>query len=511
MIKEIEFSDFEYWSIFGEYAKLRKIPIVYAGTQKSGSFDQQLLKTEHAFLIGFILFVMNHKERYVLSIPELEATSYDNCNELIEKLREAFLWPKMDAISPVDYDFGLQVLSPGYIRPLVHDRKLSVVDIYLAFSGYSDGITDFSDYEERAKKLAEKEICKMLEIPPHYLEEPEGKEHMIEEIITEKNFYRIGVFPWKMRDIDQPPISDEEAEKKELDDIAEARKRINMLLNLGYRPGFVFVDPRLIEKEGGEINYHRIKLRLERRYGWDVLKSPIDLLKEFVGEEINSTTENQWREIADNLFGDIVEKMVENNRDEFLRYEDEIRNQIFYWDRLDNLSKTHLSLAEFLFDQFKTIKSEDFSAAVLLFCKSLENEIREKLFGRFAMSIVNEHSNFREDFKEDFENEKAKILAERIAKSAGGGTPVFTLGEMATILRLVFKENEKSGLFEQFRQFVVKYFRIDSSFWPGIHAINQQFRVKSAHPNGKLSQNEAEECREKVFKEISKFLSSKIK
>jgi hypothetical protein len=490
--------------------------------QTAKHFYEELLKTEHAILVSFVWFVMNRTGDYVFEIPGNDLSIPYDCNELIEELKNQFLWPEIDPISPCDYQYNdtLQISGPGYFRLKIPSKYFSTVDIFLSFYEYNDGVTDFSDYKKRADAFVRKEIYKVLQTPLSYLEDPEGRMEEIEKTITIRNFY--DDYPGELYLHKEPPLSPQEESRRRTEDIIEGKKKMELLIGLGYKPGFVLIDPRLIEQEKEWIEYKRIKENFRNEYGWDILKSPDDLLDDFVEESAQYEIKSQWREIVDNAYREIIVEINENNKKEFLKYEAYIRKQICCWSQLDDLSKTYLRFAEFFFNQSKDFEAEDFSAPALLYCKSLENEIREKLFGRFTVDITKKHVNFSEYFAEDLkesnDTEKfwkkiAKDFAKKIANCEKDKSPAIELGLMANILKFTYEKTETSLLFGELKQFISKHFKDDSPFWREIHKIHEittNYRNKSAHPNGKLSQNEAEKCREEVLILIDRFLISEI-
>ena len=498
--------------VFGDFYGVLRNKAIYALPQLAKDFAEKLLKTEHAVLVGFIWFIMNQKENYIFELPKIDLDIPYDCNELIKDLKNQFWWSGIDPISEMDYNDEIPILSPEYVRLRNPARYFSTVDIYLSFSG--DGATDFSDYKREAKKFFQKETHKVLKIPLPYLEEPEGRVEEIEKIMTKKNFYRIEeLLPLVDLETDQPLIPAEEEKKlkeeekrQELEDFAGAKKRIGLLVRFGYKPGFVFVDPRLIED--AELDYSATKENLRRKYGWDVLKSPGDLILEFLTDNHEEIT-YQWKDTVNEIFESLIKELNERNRAEFSKYEKEARRRIHYWNRLDNQSKDFLSFGEFLFDHSENVGVKDFSQPASLYCKTLENEIKKKLFGKFVQQIGKWARP--DDFKKDLNDKDVGEFAKKIIKGVRCGKLCFSLGQMSKYLELTFECERESWLLQKFRQFI-ENFKREPSFWKEISkeisGINQKYRNNAIHEI--LSETEAKECRNRVSNVVDNFLKSRV-
>jgi len=151
---------------------------------------------------------------------------------------------------------------------------------------------------------------------------------------------------------------------EDLEDLAEAKKKIGFLVKLGYKPSFVFVDPRLIEGDDYE-EYRRTKEKMKNKYGWDILKSPNDLLGEFIEKDAQEEVKNQWKELADNVLRVFHKRLIKNNIAELEKHTAEIRDRLGkdYWKQLEQRtndkpgSAIYLSLAEFLFNILQNVFS----------------------------------------------------------------------------------------------------------------------------------------------------------
>jgi len=178
--------------VFGEHGKLREM-LFFAppqSPQKTRSFIDELFKVEYAILIGFMSFIT----KGVFELPKIDSSTPYDYDELIEELKDRFLWPGIDPVMPYETSesIGVPGISiPGYCRLKIPTPRFSIVDIYLSFCGGGGDTTYLSGYKQEAKELIRKETYKVLQIPSRCLEEPEGKLEEIERILAEKNLIKL--------------------------------------------------------------------------------------------------------------------------------------------------------------------------------------------------------------------------------------------------------------------------------------------------------------------------------
>ena len=178
--------------------------------------------------------------------------------------------------------------SPGYI---ILRNPSHILHIYISFPYNSY----FEDYEANAREITEREIERFRDLPKPILQEPEGKEKIIEKLLSKQYDYRprdgTGVF-----------IPDEDSREK----IENVKKTIQQYVKDDrYTPSLTFIDPRLIEKDGAK--YREIKNALKQKYGWDLLKSPDDLLEEFAEKKDREKLKREWVEIRNKAIEKIKE------------------------------------------------------------------------------------------------------------------------------------------------------------------------------------------------------------
>ncbi|MEH7309368.1 hypothetical protein [Neobacillus drentensis] len=194
-------------------------------------------------------------------------------------------------------------------------------------------------------------------------------------------------------------------------------------------------------------------------------------------------------------------------------YEELLKDLIENWDILDPLSKEMLPLAEYLFDQMSRLNDVDYSPVILQYCRSLENEILQKLFIQFAIHIYQKIEDLEGFLKGDLENEKTKQFAKVILSSKNKDIEdvKFTLGQMIRILEYTAGKRtiKESPLLQEFKQFITQNFNetniLSKDYLSNIKSITDDFRNRCAHPY-KLNEEDAIQCKEIVPQDINNFL-----
>ena len=212
-----------------------------------------------------------------------------------------------------------------------------------------------------------------------------------------------------------------------------------------------------------------------------------------------------------------------------MKHQAELKKQVCSWNQLEDRSKNYLLEAEFSLEQLKNGGRKDFWISALSYCKSLENEIREKLFKEFTIYTRKKYSDFSKVFEEDFKKyddteiypnkkiakkmkrarKKAEEFVKKIAQCKKDESPKIELGLMAEVLSFIY-ETEKFLVFNECKLFIEKQFKTGFPFWRELPKIGEIaiYRNDSAHPNGEILLDKAEKCREEILREIDKFLRS---
>ena len=272
--------------IFGKFGGWRNIKMD-SFLMDAKDLTDSLIEFEHALLVGYIYFVLARKD-YVLELPKLDLCTFPDSETWVETildLRYKFLFQWiMGSLSP-DSGVDEELVSPGYII-LKGSSQMPNLHIYISF--LSDPY--FENYKMRSEEIAKKEIERFLNLPKPILQEPEGKEKIIEKILSEKQCH----FPTQDFVVDGPTYLPSYSKYSE-GEIENTKKTIQNLKNFNYIPSFVFIDPRLIKED--ESKYVKIEEDLKSKYGWDLLKSSDDLLGEFVEKKDRERVEREWEKI----------------------------------------------------------------------------------------------------------------------------------------------------------------------------------------------------------------------
>jgi hypothetical protein len=208
-----------------------------------------------------------------------------------------------------------------------------------------------------------------------------------------------------------------------------------------------------------------------------------------------------------------LENMNENIKEDVQTYRKFLQSMISHWDHLDPLSQEFLPLAEYLYDKLGKIENADFSPVILQYCRSLENELLQKLFVSFSLHLYEKEKNLKAFLADDFENPTVKKFARPIYenRNKSKASILFTLGAMRLILVLAKRDDEveKSPLLKEFRHFIQHTFKeqfiLTDDYMKQLQKIVDDYRNKCAHPY-KLGRDMASQCREIVPNSLNKLL-----
>lgn len=178
--------------------------------------------------------------------------------------------------------------------------------------------------------------------------------------------------------------------------------------------------------------------------------------------------------------------------EDYENYIDKVLAWFNHWGSVGKKTKVFMPGAEFLLENIENSRFEDYSAFVLYYCRSLENELLNKIFISFI-----DHFNKIEDSGSLFDWEKDGLSPgkskqyERFFKDLERKIRAkkFTLGEMKMVLeKLPYKnskaypEYHRSPLLKEFYSFIkTKSLEIDKETVLRLSDLNVNFRRRSAH------------------------------
>jgi predicted RNA methylase len=222
------------------------------------------------------------------------------------------------------------------------------------------------------------------------------------------------------------------------------------------------------------------------------------------------------------LYKKIDRRLNEKNeelKEEIDAYTDIAKSLITNWNKLEPLSKEYYPLAEYLFSKLQSMPNIDFSPVILQYCRTIENELLNKLFIKFTRYLINK-CNPIEDFltndlakDEKGRDKPTKQFANTIiqCRNKNDNEIKYTLGTMHFILNYASTQNhrETSFLISEFIDYIENNFDsnivLSTNYLKEISSIINDFRNKCAHPS-KLNLNEAIECKRRMPSDINTFI-----
>lgn len=184
-----------------------------------------------------------------------------------------------------------------------------------------------------------------------------------------------------------------------------------------------------------------------------------------------------------------------------------------YWEKLHDLTKRMLPSADMLFENITRVNDSDPSPYILQYCRSLENELKVKIFVAYILDLKERNVDVTEQFAWDLKtNEQGKPLSKNrssydfsktVLKMVNQEEPLwfFELGKMSTFLtKITGKSVERSPILQDFKGFILKYFDehfVNIELYEKILNVTREYRNKAAHPN-EISNEEAKHAREVI-------------
>lgn len=215
-----------------------------------------------------------------------------------------------------------------------------------------------------------------------------------------------------------------------------------------------------------------------------------------------------------------ISEILDNHKVSIASYREILEQWFsFEWDKFEDLSRSYLPSAEYLFDNLKKLENPDLSPFILQYCRALENEMLNKIFRNYVKSIQNRSIDFDNQFSWDIqlkENKKPKSessykFARHIQKCLRTDESkwFFELGTMRIYLEyLTGNTINKSPLLQDFKSYLLTFFDsniLDAEFLIKIKETTEEYRNKAAHPN-KISFEDATLGKVKIKKLLKKFL-----
>lgn len=168
--------------------------------------------------------------------------------------------------------------------------------------------------------------------------------------------------------------------------------------------------------------------------------------------KIQSLTENNTQSI-ENTISKIL-NTIDKNQDfnSIEEYIPVVKKWFKFWNRIEENTKTYMPGSEWLFDNLKNAKANDFSPFVLYYCRALENELLNKIFIGF-------HDHVNKINKKEFDNlftwnrdnlsekkvKEYEIFFNFLKNNIQKNRKKYTLGEMRLILNLLPNSQNKKG------------------------------------------------------------------
>jgi len=203
---------------------------------------------------------------------------------------------------------------------------------------------------------------------------------------------------------------------------------------------------------------------------------------------------------------------IRAHSDTLVGYSELCALELRHWDRLEQLSQSSMTMAEYLLSTFEPLAEPDYSPCVLEYCKSLENELLTKVFMGFVQELRKpsvsklmlpfvaadaDGSGFMVQFAKALrpcmENSKCRFR--------------FALGQMRYHLEDVGDEEKvaSSTLLRAFHDYLGDHNFLDRildfKHLKDLGRIVESFRNPCAHP-AKLDRDTALRCKERVPPQI---------
>ncbi|QIZ08508.1 hypothetical protein HFZ78_18830 [Priestia megaterium] len=170
-----------------------------------------------------------------------------------------------------------------------------------------------------------------------------------------------------------------------------------------------------------------------------------------------------------------------------------------HWEKLHYLSKRLLPSADMLFENIGQLENTDPSPYILQYCRSLENELRIKVFVAYLQDLKRREVDVQDQFSWDLEvnennrpfsrNRSSYDFASKVNGLLGKDEKDwhFELGNMSILLKnITGRTVERSPILQDFKEFILCYFDdhfVDAELFEKIKNVSREYRNRAAHPN----------------------------
>lgn len=280
----------------------------------------------------------------------------------------------------------------------------------------------------------------------------------------------------------------------------------------------------LLENRDEKINQTLVMISNSMTHHFEVVNSRFDQVDERVQQLIGLVSsmdqdikhiKSQGLELDEslNLLSEKIDKTVSKvTLETYDQYAEKTKEWIVpYWEKLHDLTKRMLPSADMLFENITQVNDSDPSPYILQYCRSLENELRVKIFVAYILNLKERNVNVKEQFAWDLEtNEKGKPLSKNRSSYDFTNTILnmldkeehlwyFELGKMSTFLtKITGRTAERSPILQDFKGFILQYFEehfINIELYEKILNVTKEYRNRAAHPN-EISREEAKQAKE---------------
>lgn len=203
---------------------------------------------------------------------------------------------------------------------------------------------------------------------------------------------------------------------------------------------------------------------------------------------------------------------VQDRPDTLAGYREMCACTVLHWDQLEKLSQLSMTMAEYLLSTFEPLSEPDYSPCVLEYCKSLENELLNKIFMGFVTELKKPLVSvlmtpiIRSDTRT---NGPATQFAEALLKYVEGSDRFrFTLGQMVHELQDTADEQKvaSSSLLSSFRRYLSDHTFsariLDPEHLREVGRIVNDLRNPCAHPT-QLNRRKALACKKRIPVQIA--------
>lgn len=238
----------------------------------------------------------------------------------------------------------------------------------------------------------------------------------------------------------------------------------------------------------------------------DVIVEKLDTLQEFF---IDLKNENRDLEQKITLMVSKLKHIEDSiNSDDLEDYYGLCQSLYNNWDMLDDLTRKFIPVSEYLFSKLQKYNKPDYSPVIIELCRAIENEFLLKIFRKYTLDIIKRKGKKGIDAFLSFDkssrflcNKTGPFVKAISIANFRDCTPVYTLGQMNTILSLM---NDKivvnqSPLLKDFELYLadetVTEDLLSIQHIKKINVLVDNYRNPAAHPE-LMTLDQALKCKE---------------